>query len=117
MRNKIIIFVFLLLGGASFAKTVNLSASLIDPTPASYPLPKSPVIIPIIDLDDYVVTFQNNNTNFSLQLIDENDNVVYTNYVPSTLTIVTLPSWLSGDYEIQLIPDSGDYYFYGTINL
>ena len=43
--------------------------------------------------------------------------VVYSVDVDATTTSVELPSWLSGEYELQLHPDGSSYYFYGDITL
>ena len=52
---------------------------------------------------------------YTLELRDENDVVVYTDYVPAGTTQVVLPSTLSGDFELRLVADT--YYYIGYISL
>ncbi|MBO7139516.1 MAG: hypothetical protein J6W19_02920 [Prevotella sp.] len=48
--------------------------------------------------------------------MDANDIIVYSAYVPSTHTIVYLPTTLSGEYQLRLIPNDGsNIYFYGYV--
>ena len=107
-----------LYGGVKLsAKPVPLTVGIDDPTGTMPDYPKTPNFIPFIDQNGLVLTFEANNSNFTLQLLDEDGNLVFTTYVPSTLTTVTLPSTLSGEYEILLLPDTGSIYFFGTITL
>jgi hypothetical protein len=53
----------------------------------------------------------------TVQLLDEDGYVVYTTFVPASTPTVVLPSTLSGDYELRLIPSGSAYYFYGDITL
>ena len=50
-----------------------------------------------------------------LRLVDENENVVYSIVIPTGATSLVLPSYLSGDYEIQIV--QGNIYYYGNIYL
>ena len=52
----------------------------------------------------------------TLVLVDEDDEVVYSVFVPANTSSVVLPSWLEGDYQLLLIPDE-NYYFAGEISL
>ena len=55
------------------------------------------------------------NASFTLELRDASDTVVYTAYIYATDTQVSLPTTLTGTYELRLCTD--DYYFYGEITL
>lgn len=68
-----------------------------------------------ITQDDYVLTLPAFEDDFTLELRDENDVIVYTDYVPAGTTQVVLPSTLSGDFELRLVADT--YYYRGYINL
>jgi hypothetical protein len=68
-----------------------------------------------ITQDDYVLTFTAFEDDYTLELRDENDVVVYTDYVPAGTTQVVLPSTLSGDFELRLVADT--YYYIGYISL
>lgn len=68
-----------------------------------------------ITQDDYVLTLPTFEDDFTLELRDENEVVVYTTYVPAGTTMVVLPSTLSGDFELRLVADT--YYYRGYITL
>ena len=68
-----------------------------------------------ITQDGYVLTMPAFEDDYILELRDENDVVVYTDYVPAGTTQIVLPSTLSGDFELRLVADT--YYYRGYINL
>lgn len=68
-----------------------------------------------ITQDDYVLTLPAFEDDFTLELRDENDVIVYTDYVPAGTTQVVLPSTLSGGFELRLVADT--YYYRRYINL
>ena len=76
---------------------------------------RSPILIPNVDIDGYTLTFYTPCNGCVLRLIDENDVVVYSTVIPTGATSLVLPSYLSGDYEIQIV--RGNFYFYGYISL
>lgn len=61
-----------------------------------------------------MVTFKASHAPYTLCIVDEDNLVVYSVSVPTTVTIVTLPVWLNGDYELRLLTGE-NYYFYGEI--
>lgn len=77
--------------------------------------PKSPIQPPTVYLDDYVLTFETDHPDYTLYIKDGDGEVVYTTTVYSAQTQVTLPSSLSGDYEIELV--MGYWVFTGFISL
>lgn len=68
-----------------------------------------------ITQDDYVLTMPAFEEDYILELRDENDVVVYTDYVPAGTTQIVLPSTLSGDFELRLVCDT--YYYRGDFYL
>ena len=68
-----------------------------------------------ITQDDYVLTLPAFEDDFTLELHDEDDTVVYSTFVPAGTTQVVLPSTLSGDFELRLAADT--YYYIGYISL
>ncbi len=76
---------------------------------------KSPMQPPTVYIDDYTLLFAVDHPEYVLNIKDEDDNVVYTTVVYSSLTQVILPSTLSGDYQIELV--MGNWLFTGCINL
>ena len=77
--------------------------------------PKAPVLIPHVGIDGYTLYFYTPCDGCVLHLSDENDNVVYSTVIPTGSTSLVLPSYLSGDYKIEII--QGIYCFWGYIEL
>ena len=65
--------------------------------------------------DDYVLTLPALADDYTFELRDEEDEVVYTTFLPSGTTQVVLPSTLSGSFEIRLVGDT--YYYRGYVKL
>ena len=59
---------------------------------------------------DYLYTIR-----YFAVLFDENENVVYTTMIPVGTSTLVLPSYLSGNYRIEIIP--GAIYFWGNIEV
>ena len=76
---------------------------------------KAPVLPPSLWQEGHQILFEANHADYTLSIVQDGE-VVYSTFVPSSTTLVTLPSWLSGDCEILLNGDTS-YYFYGFINL
>ena len=75
---------------------------------------KGSVLIPSVSLDDYSLIFNTPCDGCTLRLLDEDGFVVYSTVIPMGTTSLVLPSWLSGEYEIQII--QGSFCFHGYIN-
>ena len=76
---------------------------------------RGPVLIPDVSLDGYSLIFNTPCDGYTLRLLDENGAVVYSTVIPTGTTNLVLPSYLSGEYEIQII--QGNLCFYGYIVL
>lgn len=87
----------------------------IDPTEAETPRPKSPVLAPTVYIDGNVLTFETPCDGCVLQLVDEDDDVVYSIVIPAGTTTLALPATLSGTFELQII--DGEWMFYSDIEL
>ena len=94
---------------------VQLQMSVYHPTGQLGEKPRSPEGSLIIGLEGHTLYMSNVDFDCELQILDENDNVVYSTFVVANTTTVVLPSTLSGDYQILLIDE--DRYFSGWINL
>ena len=117
MFKKLFLLAVLLTGWcvSSFSFPVQISMQIIrssGPGGGSTLAPPRPLYI---TQDDYVLTLPAFEDDFTLELRDENDVVVYTDYVPAGTTQVVLPSTLSGDFELRLVADT--YYYIGYISL
>ena len=85
-----------------------------DDMPLGHGHSKSPMRPPLVYIEDYTLTFSADHPDYLLIIKDEDGEEVYTTTVFSTETSVTLPSTLSGDYEIQL--QMGNWLFTGLIS-
>ena len=94
---------------------VEFEVGIVDPTVGGNPFPKNPVNPPIVYYDNYTLTFETPCTGYVLRLLDEYGVEVYSTVITSST--LQLPSWLSGEYELQIIPTGSNYYFTGTISL
>ena len=76
--------------------------------------PRSPVLVPVLYLDGYTLRAGDNTIGSTIQLLDENDNVVFSTYVYMEGDI-NLPTTLTGTYTIEVI--RGSQTFVGEITL
>ena len=95
---------------------VQLGVEIIDPQNGQGDPHRGPDIYPHVSLDGHTLYLYSVSYDLTLVLVDEEDEVVYTTFIPANTPSVVLPASLSGEYEIQLYP-GGDYYFYGWIEL
>ena len=76
---------------------------------------KSPVQIPEVYLEDSVLYFDAAIEGCTVQLLDEDENVVFADSIEENQTTLTFPSTLTGEFELQIIQD--DIIFYCIIEL
>ena len=79
------------------------------------PLPKSPILVPVVYLDSNVLSFDESLEGCTVQLLDENENIVFSHSIGENQTSLTFPGTLSGTYELQII--CGGITFYAYIEL
>ena len=82
--------------------------------PANGTSPRMPIASPVLYLDGYTLTAGDNTLGSTIQLLDEDGEVVFSTYVYIEGDI-NLPTALSGTYTIRVIRDG--ITFEGTINL
>ena len=87
----------------------------VDPTSPLNGNHKSPVLAPTVYIDGYELTFDTPCDGCTLQLVDEDNDVVYSILIPVGTTTLYLPSYLEGTFELQII--CGEWLFYGEIEL
>ncbi len=97
------------------ARVINLNVGYVDPQNPQDDDKRTLTLVPEVDLEGYTLAFYTPCDGCVLRLIDENDVVVYSTVIPTGATSLVLPSYLSGDYEIQIV--RGNFYFYGYISL
>ena len=116
MIKKILLFVALLSGlDANPLSAGQIPMQIIDESSASHTGSLAPPRPWYITQDDYVLTLPAFEDDFTLELRDEDDTVVYSTFVPAGTTQVVLPSTLSGDFELRLVADT--YYYRGLLTL
>ena len=76
---------------------------------------KSPIEIPTVYLDGNVLTFDAALEGCTVRLLDEDETVVFSDFIEENQTSLVLPSALSGTYELQIV--CGDIMFYAFIEL
>ncbi len=97
------------------AQPIDFGVGYVDPTDPTGDYPRSPILLPEVDIDGYTLTFYTPCDGCVLRLVNENDVVVYSTIIPTGATSLVLPSYLSGEYQIQII--QGNLCFWGYINL
>ena len=78
-------------------------------------LPKSPVQIPEVYLDGHTLSFDAAIEGCTVRLLDEDENVIFSDFIEENQTSLLLPSTLTGTFELQII--RGDIIFYCEIEL
>ena len=86
----------------------------VETTPENGGGQRSPILVPVFYIDGYTLTAGDNTIGSTVQLLDENDNVVFSTYVYMEGDI-NLPTTLSGTYTIRVI--RGGQIFEGEIVL
>ena len=99
---------------------VDLEVSIWNPTTQHGGIKKAPprpsaVQIPTVFLDDFMLYFDEPCDGCTLQLVDEDDEIVYSVVLPNGTTEWELPDGLLGEYKLQII--RGRLCFYGWIEL
>ena len=102
---------------ALFGDEINLSVGYIDDTPIIGVPQKAPVRPIHINLENHEIELTASYPGYTLTLLDEDGDVVYSTIVPAGTSTVTLPATLTGDYELRLYPDATAYFFYVHIEL
>lgn len=97
------------------AQTINFKVGYVDPQNPFEEDHRSPVLIPEVEIEGYTLFFITPCDGCTLRLLDENDTVVYSTVIPTGTTSLVLPSYLSGEFEIQII--QGTLCFWGYIYL
>ena len=83
-----------------------------DNIPGGNVKPKSPILVPVVYLDGNVLSFDESLEGCTVQLLDENENIVFSHSIEENQTSVTFPGTLSGTYELQIVRGSITFYCY-----
>lgn len=118
MKKLFFIFSLMLVSFNAFAGDAQI---LGDNLPLTYVAPiidprddygRGPVDIPTVTIDGYTLYFWDA-ADFTISIVDDEEQVVYTTFVPADQTSVALPTTLSGSYTIEVI--RGSQTFVGVI--
>lgn len=93
---------------------IDLGVNIYDPGNDD-PGHRSPVTVPTVSLEDHTLYFDTPCDGCVLSLLNEDGEEVYTTIIPAYCLSLVLPSYLSGEYELQII--QGNICYYATINL
>ena len=104
--KRILFAIALFVGGLNSLWAGQIPMQIIDHGPAAGGSTLAPPRPWYITQDDYVLTLPAFEEDFTLELRDEDDAVVYSTFVPAGTTQVVLPSTLSGDFELRLVADT-----------
>lgn len=94
---------------------IDLEVGYVDPNYPNGNQPRSPILVPHVGINGYSLIFYTPCDGSTLRLIDENNTVVYAIVIPIGTSTLVLPSFLSGNYRIEIIP--GAIYFWGHIEV
>ena len=118
MYKKIFLAIALFFGvGVTSLWAAQIPIYIINPGPMSSGGTYAPARPWYITQDDYAFTLAATPEDYTLVLLDEDGEVVYSDALFSGSTMFVLPSTLSGDFELRLIPFASTYYYRGYLEL
>ena len=104
---------------ADGADTIHVDKLKLLPPPigdgGGHELPKAPVQPPVVALDGHTLYIISGCDDTVLSLVDENETEAYSITILAGTTMITLPEWLQGTYELRIL--RGQYMFYTEIEL
>ena len=98
----------------AYSSMIQVQLNITDPEDDQDPRKREPILVPVLYLDGYTLTASDYTVGSTIQLLDENDNVVFSTYVAIEGDI-QLPANLSGTYTIRVT--RGSQTFVGDITL
>ena len=115
MKKEFLIFILALLAATTIQAEPDLVPVRPVPTlPDNGADPRAPILVPVLYIDGYTLTAGTGTLGSTIQLLDEDDNVVFSTFVYVEGDI-QLPTTLSGTYTIQVL--RGSQTFEGEITL
>lgn len=118
---KRFLFVFLFLTGlavhvsAQSEVAVELTCEKIGGGALNSPMPRTPLARPTLTLDGYTLYIGGAQRDYTLQLVDEDGDVVYEVFLPAGTTSFLLPTCYAGAYRLNLL--WSDWCFWGYVEL
>ena len=117
-KYYLLLFIFLMTFGTTIADPGNGGGNLplvirtTNTGSTQNPLPKSPILIPVVYLDGNVLSFDESLEGCTVQLLDESENIIFADFIEKNQTSVTFPSTLTGTYELQIVRGGITFYCY-----
>lgn len=123
VKKNLLLFFFALVGMSTklsaqhpqLLTSVPLKVYGVDPTGTLGDGHRGPMVTPEVSQAAYILYIDATYA-FTLRLLDEDGQEVYTAAIAAGTASVVLPATLAGTFTLQLIP-GGDYYFEGEIEL
>ena len=94
---------------------LSLQVRLIDPSLPAKGIKRSPAKAPSLSIFDHTLYFATSCDGCILRLINEDGDVEYAIEIPENTSTITLPFYLYGEYELQIL--RGNYCFFGFVEL
>lgn len=99
----------------SLFDNLSLQVRLVDPSLPLRPIKRSPIKAPSLSILDHTLYFATSCDGCILRLINEDGDVEYAIEIPENTSTITLPFYLYGEYELQIL--RGNYCFFGFVEL
>ncbi len=99
----------------SLFDNLSLQVRLIDPSLPAKGIKRSPAKAPSLSILDHMLYFATSCDGCILRLINEDGDVEYVIEIPENTSTITLPFYLYGEYELQIL--RGNYCFFGFVEL
>lgn len=89
---------------------IELEVKHVEPETSTIPQkPRTPIVIPIIYTDGISLFFYTPCNGYTIYISDTEGNICYETVVPYGAEELTLPEYLSGEYELRIIQGSTCY--------
>ncbi len=72
--------------------------------------PKSPILIPEVYLNGNVLTFDEALEGTTVQLLDEDDTIVFSDFIEENQTSIVFPTTLFGSYKLLILCSNITFY-------
>ena len=100
---------------SAFPIGVQLQVRIDDPEDNQENKNRTPVLIPDVSIEGYTLCFDTPCDGCTLRVVNEDGDVEYTIVIADGTDELELPSYLEGEYELQIV--RGNFCFYGIIEL
>lgn len=121
--KKVLLFLFACLSlcmtthasGPIYGESVPLTCERVKHGASAGHMPRNPINPPSVSIEGNTLYIESGHPDYTLQLVDEEDVVVYEVFVDADTNVVLLPSTLVGEYRLNLLWD--EWCFWGYIEL